>query len=109
MTDNHNSKARFSNSYLKNYSNINFKGTSKLATIIGLTFFKKVKVKLSLYRPKPSGLQEVEAPRIFDDQHVMVARLSPYALVAFTPQRDPWYPFLLEAELIPGPKCSWKD
>jgi hypothetical protein len=27
----------------------------------------------------------------------------------FTPQEDPRYSFLLEAESTPGPECGWKD
>jgi hypothetical protein len=27
----------------------------------------------------------------------------------FTPQEDPWYSFLLEADSTPGPQCGWKD
>jgi hypothetical protein len=27
----------------------------------------------------------------------------------FTPQEDPWYSFLLEAESTRGPYCGWKD
>jgi hypothetical protein len=59
-----------------------------------------------LYRPR--GFQEVEAHRFQDSWRMKVVRLS-YALAAFTPRKYFWYSFLLEAELTPGPQCSWKD
>jgi hypothetical protein len=32
-----------------------------------------------------------------------------YTPAALYPQDDSWYSFLPEAELTPGPQCSWKD
>jgi hypothetical protein len=51
---------------------------------------------------RPLGLQEVEAPRFLDNRHMKVVRLSALP-AAFTPRKDSWYSFLLEAESTPGP------
>jgi hypothetical protein len=43
-----------------------------------------VKLKLSLYRP--TGFQEVKAPRFLDILHMKVVGCQPYAPAAFTPR-----------------------
>jgi len=45
---------------------------------------RKVKVKLSHYRP--TGFQEVKAPRILDNRHMKVVGFQPYAPAAFIPR-----------------------
>jgi hypothetical protein len=54
-------------------------------------------------------LQKVQTARLHDNRHMKAVKLSAYATAAFTTRKYPWYPFLLEAELTPGPKCGWKD
>ena len=39
----------------------------------------------------------------------MVVGCQPYSPVAFTPRKNSWYSFLLEAESTPGPQCDRKD
>ena len=39
----------------------------------------------------------------------MVVGCQPYAPAAFTPTKNSWYSFLLEAESTPGPQCDRKD
>jgi hypothetical protein len=46
---------------------------------------------------RPLGFQEVEAPTFLDNRHIKVVRPP------LTPRKYSWYPFLLEAESIPGP------
>jgi hypothetical protein len=56
-----------------------------------------VKVKLSLY-------QDMEAHRVV--RHRLIDGGEVFSLTPrppFTPQKDPWYSFLLEAEPTPGP------
>jgi hypothetical protein len=48
---------------------------------------------------RPTGFQEVEAPRFLDNRYMKVVSCQPYAPAAFTAQEI----FLLEAELTPGP------
>ena len=45
---------------------------------------------------RPLGLQEVEAPRISKQSAHECGRV-------FDPREDPWYSFMLNAELTPGP------
>jgi len=66
-----------------------------------------VKVKQSLYRSGQAlGLQEFEARRFHNNQHMETLKLSALHTGRFYPF---WYSFLLEAESIPGPKCGRKD
>jgi hypothetical protein len=57
----------------------------------------------------PLGFQKAEAPEFLDSRHMKVVRLQPYAPAVFTPRKDSWYSFLLEAESTPGPQCDRKD
>jgi hypothetical protein len=47
------------------------------------------------------GLQEIEAPRI--SRQSAHEGSKPYAPAVFTPRKDFWYSFLLEAEWTPEP------
>jgi hypothetical protein len=58
---------------------------------------------------RPLGFQEVEAPEFLDNLHRNVVRLSALAPAIFTPRKDFWYSFLLEAESTPRPQCDRKD
>jgi len=59
---------------------------------------------------RPSGFQEVEAPRFQDSRHLRVVRLSALRTGRLYPRRKySWYSFLLEAESTPGPYCGRKD
>jgi hypothetical protein len=84
----------------------------------GLFLDKKQKHKRQVLRKKsypcntpwkPTGLWEVEAPTsdncLTDGSEVVSLTHPP----PFTPQKDPWYSFLSEAESTPGPLCGWKD
>jgi hypothetical protein len=63
---------------------------------------KAVKVKLS--HDSPLGLLEVEAPRISrQSAHEGAKVVTPVHQVPLLPRRYPWYSFLLEADLTPGP------
>ena len=54
---------------------------------------------------RPWGFQEVEAPRLQDDRHMKVARLSALRTGRlYRPGKYSWYSFLLEAESTPGHK-----
>jgi hypothetical protein len=58
--------------------------------------------QLSLYMP--GQLQEVEAPRIPDNRHMKVAKLSALQTERLSRPGDiPWYSFVLRAESTPGP------
>jgi hypothetical protein len=58
----------------------------------------------------PLGLQEVQAPRIAKQlAHEGGKLVSHTHWLPLPLRRYPWYSFLLEAELTPGPQCSWKD
>jgi hypothetical protein len=61
-------------------------------------------------REGPYDCEMSKLPYLLDNQptdggkEVRLTRRPP-----FTPQEDSWYSFLLEAEMTPGPWCSWKD
>ena len=59
-----------------------------------------VKVNLSRYRPL--WFQQVEAPEFVYSRHRKVVLCQPYAPAVFTPRKDSWYSFLLEAESPQG-------
>jgi hypothetical protein len=69
------------------------------------------KVKLSLYqavkahRVEMSRLPHFLHNRLIDGGEVVSLTRRPPS----TPQEDPWYSLLLEAESTPGPQCGWKD
>jgi hypothetical protein len=66
--------------------------------------FHRIKVKdKAIPLQACTEFQEVEAPRFQDSRHIKMVRLSAYAPAAFTPRKDSWYSFLLEAESTPGP------
>jgi hypothetical protein len=57
----------------------------------------------------PIGLWDVEAPtcsRLTDGGEVVSLTRRPAVVY---PQEDSWYSFLLEAKLMQGLLCSWKD
>jgi hypothetical protein len=58
---------------------------------------------------RPLGFLEVEAPEFLGNRHMKVVRPKPYAPAVFTPRKDSWYSFLLEAESTPGPQCDRRD
>jgi hypothetical protein len=59
---------------------------------------------------RPVGLWDVDAP-IFPrkSDHTRQRDCPPFVPAALYPQEDSWYPFLLEAEPIPGPFSGKKD
>jgi hypothetical protein len=71
----------------------------------------KVKMKQSHYQlGQALRVQEVDAPRLQDNPHIKVVRLS--ALITFRPylpRKYSWYSFLLEAELTPVLQCGRED
>jgi hypothetical protein len=63
---------------------------------------------------RPTGFQDVEAPRFLDNLHMKVVRLSAIRTGRLYPPPPPprkysWSSFLLEAESTPGPQCGRKD
>jgi len=59
-----------------------------------------------------TGFQQVQAPRLQDNRHMKVVKLS--ALRAFTPRKCSWYSFLVKgwvdprAIVLPGRLCQWR-
>jgi hypothetical protein len=55
-------------------------------------------------------LLEVEAPRILGQLvHEGSKAVNITHQLPLSPKEDPWYSFLLEAELTPRPECGRKD
>jgi hypothetical protein len=70
-----------------------------------VTLLMEVMVKQSLFRPR--GFWEVEATSFQDSLNMKV--VSTMHRLLLPPRKYSWYLFLLEAELTPGTKHSWKD
>ena len=65
---------------------------------------------LHLVFVKVKQSQEAEAPIFHANRHMKVVSLSALHTGRLYPHRKySWYPFLLEAESIPGPQCGRKD
>ena len=65
--------------------------------------------KVFIPRYRPIGIQEVETPRIYRQPgHKGGKVVSPTHRppLVFTPRKDPWYSFVLEAESTPGPSAE---
>jgi hypothetical protein len=56
---------------------------------------------------RPLGFLEDDAPEFLDIRHRRGCQ--PYAPSFFTPRKDSWYSFLIEAVSTPGPQRGWKD
>ena len=57
-----------------------------------------------------TGLHETEVPRISRQLANEGGKVvSPMHQAPLPPRRQPWYSFLLEAKLTPGPLCGQKD
>ena len=60
--------------------------------------------------PRRTAKPTFEAPRISrQSAHEGGKVCQPYAAAVFTPRKDFWYSFLLEAESTPGSYCDRKD
>jgi hypothetical protein len=46
---------------------------------------------------------------VFYSQLIYGCEVSLAPRPPFTPHEVSWFPFKLEAEYIPGPRCGWKD
>jgi len=58
---------------------------------------------------RPLKLQEIEAPRISRQSAQNVVKVvTPMHQPSLPSKRQPWYSFVSEAELIPGPWCDQK-
>jgi hypothetical protein len=61
---------------------------------------RKLQVKLSLYMPG----QALRVPRVSENRHMKVVRLSALCNShLYSPEKYPFYSFLLEAESTPQP------
>jgi hypothetical protein len=72
-----------------------------MGIVEGRTSDKKLKISYPCNRPvRPIGFRDVKVPTLSLDNRLTygskVVRLTP--LPPFTPQKDSWYSFLLEAE-----------